>query len=103
MLASPFFYFSVMEVASGEHDVDLVKAAKSMTYFKPEPSEDGMWNGNVTTIPALPGPLGRQLHFLIYINDYFNYLFFMWFIKSFGIDIYLPTYVVILSICTYIH
>ncbi|XP_063625515.1 ATP-binding cassette sub-family G member 1 [Cydia splendana] len=49
----------LMEVASGEYDVDLVRTAKTMLEYKHEANPDG--NGtaswNVPTIPALPSPL----------------------------------------------
>ncbi|XP_049868326.1 ATP-binding cassette sub-family G member 1 [Pectinophora gossypiella] len=47
----------LMEVASGEYDVDLVKAAKTMLRFKPEPPATGSYDDNVPTIPALPSPM----------------------------------------------
>ncbi|XP_073949644.1 ATP-binding cassette sub-family G member 1 [Choristoneura fumiferana] len=49
----------LMEVASGEYDVDLVQAAKTMKRFKPETASDtGSWD--VPTIPALPSSLDIQ-------------------------------------------
>ncbi|CAB3223271.1 unnamed protein product [Arctia plantaginis] len=47
----------LMEVASGEYSVDLIKAAQMMTQFKPEPEGNGSWERHIPTIPALPGPL----------------------------------------------
>lgn len=61
-IISDFPFISVMEVASGEHDVDLVKAAKTMSYFRPDHLDEGDWSSNVPTIPALPGPLGKLLN-----------------------------------------
>lgn len=55
-------FISVMEVASGEYEVDLVKASRTMTHFKPEPAADGTWEDHVPTIPSLPGPLGTYIH-----------------------------------------
>lgn len=46
----------LMEVASGEYDVDLVKASRTMIHFKPESTADS-WEAHIPTIPALPGPL----------------------------------------------
>lgn len=50
--------FPVMEVASGEYSVDLIKAAQMMTQFKPEPEGNGSWEIHIPSIPALPSPLG---------------------------------------------
>ncbi|XP_075974021.1 ATP-binding cassette sub-family G member 1-like [Anticarsia gemmatalis] len=47
----------LMEVASGEYEVDLSKAAQIMTQFKPEPASNGSWERHIPTIPALPSPL----------------------------------------------
>lgn len=49
-----------MEVASGEYDVDLVKAARTMAQFKPEFAGNGSWERHIPTIPALPSPLGMS-------------------------------------------
>ncbi|KAG6458456.1 hypothetical protein O3G_MSEX010872 [Manduca sexta] len=46
----------LMEVASGEYEVDLIKAAKVMAQYKYDPTANGSW-ANVPTIPALPSPL----------------------------------------------
>lgn len=48
-----------MEVASGEYNVDLEKAASTMMRFKPEPSDNGSLEDNVPTIPSLPSPMGK--------------------------------------------
>ncbi|KAL4716397.1 hypothetical protein ACJJTC_006759 [Scirpophaga incertulas] len=45
----------LMEVASGEYDIDLIQAAKTMEQFKPEQIANGSWN--IPTIPALPSPM----------------------------------------------
>ncbi|PZC83637.1 ATP-binding cassette sub-family G member 1 [Helicoverpa armigera] len=47
----------LMEVASGEYDVDLVKSAEIMSQFKPEPAGNGSWESHIPTLPALPSPL----------------------------------------------
>ncbi|XP_053613074.1 ATP-binding cassette sub-family G member 1-like [Plodia interpunctella] len=47
----------LMEVASGEYEVDLVNAARTMEQFKPEQLANGSWEPPIPTIPALPGPL----------------------------------------------
>ncbi|KAL0881034.1 hypothetical protein ABMA27_002171 [Loxostege sticticalis] len=47
----------LMEVASGEYEVDLVRAAKTMEVFKPDPTAIRTYEAHVPTIPALPGPL----------------------------------------------
>lgn len=48
-----------MEVASGEYDVDLVKAANTMLRFKPESAANGSIEDNVPTIPSVPSPMGK--------------------------------------------
>lgn len=53
------YLFLVMEVASGEHDVDLIRAARVMTHFKYEPTADASLK-NVPVVPALPSPLGKN-------------------------------------------
>ncbi|KAJ0175722.1 hypothetical protein K1T71_008881 [Dendrolimus kikuchii] len=45
----------LMEVASGEYDIDRIKAARVMAYFK-EPTANSIVM-NVPVVPALPGPL----------------------------------------------
>ncbi|KAH9642941.1 hypothetical protein HF086_011298 [Spodoptera exigua] len=49
----------LMEVASGEYDVDLVKSAQIMSRFKPDltANGNGSWENHIPTIPALPSPL----------------------------------------------
>jgi hypothetical protein len=53
-----FLIFSVMEVASGEYEVNLEQAAKIMTQFKPELT-NGNCDAHVLTIPALPSAMGN--------------------------------------------
>lgn len=51
--------FPVMEVASGEYGVDLVKTAQTMTQFKPELVGNGSWESHIPTLPALlPSAIG---------------------------------------------
>ncbi|CAH0406881.1 unnamed protein product [Chilo suppressalis] len=47
----------LMEVASGEYDVDLIQAAKTMRHFKPEITANSSWEAHVPIIPALPSPM----------------------------------------------
>ncbi|KAM3963648.1 LOW QUALITY PROTEIN: ATP-binding cassette sub-family G member 1 [Aphomia sociella] len=47
----------LMEVASGEHKIDLEKAADTMKQFKPDPASVGSWDLHVPTIRALHSPL----------------------------------------------
>lgn len=46
----------LMEVASGEYNIDLIKAASTMKNFKPEPTANGSWD-HVPTIRALDSPI----------------------------------------------
>lgn len=46
----------LMEVASGEYDVDLIKVAKKMSQFKTDDAVNGSWV-EIPTIPALPSSL----------------------------------------------
>ncbi|XP_026733189.1 ATP-binding cassette sub-family G member 1 [Trichoplusia ni] len=47
----------LMEVASGEYEVDLVKSAQTMAQFKPAAIANGSWESHIPTIPALPSPM----------------------------------------------
>lgn len=47
----------LMEVASGEYEVDLTKAAQTMSQFKPERASNSSWESHIPTIPALPALL----------------------------------------------
>lgn len=53
-----------MEVASGEYEVDLVRAAKTMDVYKPDPAAVRSWDAHVPTITASPSPLGKILFHL---------------------------------------
>ncbi|XP_059046249.1 ATP-binding cassette sub-family G member 1 [Achroia grisella] len=44
----------LMEVASGEYKIDLIKAANTMQQFKADPPANGSWDLHVPTIRALP-------------------------------------------------
>lgn len=67
----------LMEVASGEYDVDLVKSAQIMSRFKPDLTANGnsSWESHIPTIPALPSPLDirsdlKQKQSLLSPNSY---------------------------------
>lgn len=51
--------FVVMEVASGEYDVDLEKAAKTMEIFKPEPPATQSTEENIPVISTLHTPISK--------------------------------------------